>query len=140
MGLISKLHDAQSGGSCQHVAIGTLEEAGGIATALLSLQISHRNIIEGTTVPRLQSTIHTKVEHTITILHNGIYVIAGKSFIGLILTTYHTELVSVVSIDTITGRSPQETLTINIHLRNKRTGELFIGIKELAHLSARAHG
>ena len=69
VGLIRKLHHTQTRGSCQHIAIGALQETRGITTSLLALEVGHRHIIKGTTVPSLQGTIHTEIEQAVTVLH-----------------------------------------------------------------------
>ena len=140
VGLIRKLHHTQSGGSRQHITIGAFEETCGITATLLTLQIGHRHIIKGTTVPSLQGTIHTEIEQAVTVLHKGVHVIARQGLVGIVLTTDDSELITVVTVDAITGGGPQETFTINIYLRDKTTGKLFVRIEKLPHLSIRTRG
>ena len=122
MSRIVELHHTQSGSACQHIAVLTFQETGGIAAALLSLQVVHRHIIESLTIPSLQRAVHTKIKKPVAILHHGIHVIAGQFLISLILTTEHTELVTIVTVDTITRRRPDESIVIEVHLCDKTTG------------------
>ena len=106
MGLVCKPHDAQTRGTDKDLTIGSLNKAGGIATALLSFDISHRDIIECTTVPCLQGAIHTEIEQAVAVLYNRIHVIAGKRPVGFVLTAEHPELIAIVTVDTVASGSP----------------------------------
>ncbi len=50
---IDELHHTEPRGSCEHIAVGAFEKAGGIAAALLPLEVGHRHIIEIAAVPGL---------------------------------------------------------------------------------------
>ena len=122
VGRIVELHHTQSGGACQHIAVLTFQKTGGIAAALLSLEVMHRHITESLSIPGLQRAIHTKIKKPFAVLHHGIHVVAGQFLISLILTTEHTELVAIVTIDTVTRRRPDESIVIEVHLCDKTTG------------------
>ena len=118
VGLVAELHDAETRCACQHIAILTLKETGSIATARLTLQISHRHMIEGLTIPSLQCSVHSKIKKSVAILHHGIHVVAGEFLVGLVLATEDTELVTVVTVDTVTRRGPDKSIMIEIYLSN----------------------
>ena len=51
--LVDELHHTKTRGSCEHIAVSTFKEAGGITAALLTLEVGHRHIIEVAAVPGL---------------------------------------------------------------------------------------
>ena len=51
--LIGELHDTQTGGSDEHLAIGALKETGSIAVALLPLMVEEGDVMKLFAVPRL---------------------------------------------------------------------------------------
>ena len=138
--LVAELHHTETRGACQHIAVLTLEETVGITAAFLPPEVSHRHIIEGLAIPGLQRAVHTKIEKAVAILHHGVHIIAGKRLVGFVLTTEHTELITVVTVDTITRRRPDETIVVEVHLSHETTGQLVICIEELTHLCKAAHG
>ena len=79
-------------------------------------------MIEGTAIPGLQRTVHAEIEEAVAILHHGIHVVAGKSLVSLVLATEHTELVTVVTVDAVTCRSPDKSVMVEIYLSHKTTG------------------
>ena len=106
MRLVGELQHTESGCAGEYFSVLTLQEAIGITITFLPLKVSHRHIVEHPAVPGLQGTVHTEIEQTVTILHDGIYIVTGKRLVTGILPTDDTELITIVTVDTVTGGRP----------------------------------
>ena len=137
--LVSDLHNAKTGGSHEQVAVGPLQETGGIAVARLTLMVEEGDLMELLAVPRLQSAVHTEIEQAATVLNHTVHVVAGQRLVGLVLLLEDPELVTVVAVDAVTGGNPKKTVPVEIHLGHETARQLMVvSCEEFAHLSIRA--
>ena len=130
---VLEAHHAQSAGAGYQVAVAPLQQAGGIAIAGLALQVEHRHIVKPASVPRLQGAIHAKVEAARGVLHHAVHVVAGQRAVGIVLVVEFSELVAVIAVDAVASGNPQESLTVDIYLRDEAARQLVV-IEEFARL------
>ena len=78
--------------------------------------IKQGDIMELFSVPGLEGTVHTEIEQAMTILDHTVHVVAGQRLVGLVLLFEDTELVTVVTVDAVSGGNPEESVLIKIHL------------------------
>ena len=122
-------------GAYQHVTILPFQQTGDVTRNVSSFYIIGSNRTETLTIKNLQCTVHTDKETAVMILRHTVDVVAGHTKVLAHLLFIYTELITIVTIQTVTGGNPDKTVFIQIDLCGVAARHLFVCIEELSHLS-----
>ena len=136
MATVNHLEQAMTGGSGQQLAIPAQQETGHVAGHHTAVDTLYLDIGEMIAVKGLEGTVHTDIEQAVVVLRHAVHVVAGH--VGHPFLLYNMELVAVIPVEAVSGSYPDKAITIQINLTGKTARQLFVGIKQLPHLSSHA--
>ena len=129
------LEQAMPRGANEHVAVLSLQQTGNVTGNCSALQVVGGNGAESLAVENLQGTVHADEETAVVVLGHAVDVVAGHTQLLASLLFIYTELVAVVSVQSVTGGHPYKSVFIEIDLCGEAARHLLVSIEELSHLS-----
>ena len=136
MGMLAVVELQHTGtrGACPYLAVLPLNETGDVAAAVVGVEGLHLHILERLPVVYLQGTPHAQVEQTVAVLKDAVHIVAGHLVVLLLFLFQDDELVTVVSVEAITGSCPDKTVIVEINLVGETARQLLIGVEQAPHL------
>ena len=119
--LVSKAEKSMTRGSDQYFSVLPLQETGDVGWHDMVLQVMHLDVFEAVAIERLQGTIHTHIEKSVTVLHHAVDIVTCHSQFRFLLFLKQSELITVIFIQSITGCHPDESIPIKVYFTDETT-------------------
>ena len=119
--LVGKTKKSMTRGSDQYFSVLPLQKAGDVRWHDMVLQVVYLDVLEAVAIKRLQGTIHTHIEKSVTVLHHAVDIVACHSQFRFLLFLKQSELITVIFVQSITGCHPDESIPIEVNLTDETT-------------------
>ena len=128
VGFLQRRHLQHTASRRAHEHLTTLpfEEADNVARRLVPAQVGHLHGAERGAVVGLQVPEHAEIHEVVPVLGDAVHVVVGHSRSALLVED--TELIAVITAETVAGGSPQQSVVVNKHLVGETARQLVVGI------------